>query len=256
MRNNDKNWRDGKGWGRDDNEEYAQVLYKRAIGEMPEMESSKAAAKILSTWIKDDSSILDVGCGVGHYLTSIKKITSREFYYTGVDNSALYVKLARKAFSENDKIKFLKGDISNLPFKEKSFDIVMSNNVFLHLPSIKTPLEGLCRVAREHVVIRTLIGDRSFRIQELRTIGDEFDEDGLPKNFNYFNIYSRSYLEHLLSHIPAVKRWEIETDNDFDAERISSDAAQVKSDNTTKMLGNYQINGYILEPWCFVKIFL
>ena len=46
-----------------DNKNNAEIYYKRAIGKLPEMEVSKALAKIISKKIKSNQSILDVGCG-------------------------------------------------------------------------------------------------------------------------------------------------------------------------------------------------
>jgi len=256
MDEHSKGWGNGKDWGAFKTEEYARVLYKRATGELPEMECSKATAKILSTWVKDGDSILDVGCGVGHYLRSLSNRLTANFSYTGLDNSPFYIELAEKAFSNMDRATFCKGDIYQLPFPEKSFDIVMSNNVFLHLPSIERPLRELCRVSRKYVLIRTLVGERSFLIQEVRTQGDEFNEDGSPKSFNYYNIYSQAYIEHLLSSIPEVNKWELAPDNDFNPELISANAEQSEFQNVTKMIGDRQVNGYILQPWVFIKVFL
>lgn len=256
MHAENKNWSSGKEWGVYKTEEYAQVLYKRATGELPEMECSKATAKILATWVKDGDNILDVGCGVGHYLRSLSNSLTANFSYTGLDNSTFYIELAEKAFLNRDRATFCKGDIYQLPFPEKSFDIVMANNVFLHLPSIERPFRELCRVSRKHVLIRTLVGERSFRIQEVRTQGDEFNEDGSPKSFNYYNIYSQAYIEYLLSSIPEVNKWEIVPDKDFDPKLISANAEQSELRNVTRMISDWQVNGYILQPWVFIKVFL
>ncbi len=256
MHAKNRNWSNGNDWGAFKTEEYAQALYKRATGELPEMECSKATARILATWVKDGDSILDAGCGVGHYLRSLENRLTCNFSYTGLDNSPFYIELAQKAFPDKGKATFHKGDIYQLPFPEKSFDIVMSNNVLLHLPSIERPLRELCRVSRKYVLIRTLVGERSFLIQEVRAQGDEFNENGSPKSFNYFNIYSKAHIEHLLSSIPDVNRWEITPDNDFNPELISANAEQSKAQNVTKMIGGWQVNGYILQPWVFIKVLL
>ena len=236
---------------------YGNVLYRRAVGELPEMECSKVVARIVATWIQDGDSILDAGCGVGHYLRSLKRQISCGFSYTGVDDSPLFIDLARKAFPVQADVNFEVEDIYQLSFPNNTFDIIISSNVFLHLPSIERPLQELVRVARKYVLIRTLVGERSFRIQEVRGLGDEFDETGMPRRFNFFNIYSRTYIEHLLRKMPHVEKWEITPDNDFDLQRIvEAGAEQPEADNVTSILGNWQVNGYILQPWAFIKIFL
>ncbi|WP_455198542.1 class I SAM-dependent methyltransferase, partial [Kaarinaea lacus] len=143
----------------DEEKEYGEVLFKRATGESPEMESSKAAAKQLIEVVKDGDEILDVGCAAGHYLRSLKNALTVDFSYTGVDATAYYIELAKKAFKDDPKADFKVGDIFNLPFEDNSKDVVMCNNVFLHLPSIKKPLSELCRVARRFVLVRSMVGD-------------------------------------------------------------------------------------------------
>ena len=72
---------------------------KRATGELPEMESSKAAAKKLAKHFKDGYSILDAGCGVGHYLRSYEKYIGKKNYsYTGIDATVRYVAIAKKIY--------------------------------------------------------------------------------------------------------------------------------------------------------------
>ena len=186
-------------------EQYGDRLFSRAIGEAPEMESSKAVAARLRGVARPADQILDVGCGAGHYLRSLTRILPFTFQYTGVDATPRYVELARQAFASSPNAVFKTGDIYALPFADASYDLVMSNNLLLHLPSIQKPLQELCRVARRHVLVRTLVGERSFRIQEVRGSGDEFDENGEPHDFAYFNIYSKGYIEFLLGSIPFVK---------------------------------------------------
>ncbi len=248
---------EGRVWGQDENEEYAQVFYKRAIGELPEMESSKAAAKILAGWVQDGATILDAGCGAGHYLRSFKNGIPTRFNYTGVDLTKLYIDLAKKAFPDQPDVHFEVADVFNLPFADQQFDMVHSSNVFLHLPSIQKPLQELCRVARKYVLVRMLVGRRTFRIQEVYGPGDEFDADNKPRHFAFYNIYSTSYLEYLLGNTPRVERWEIVPDTDYDPTRIAEAVGeQPRADDVTTMLGGWQTHIYVLQPWAFVKVYL
>ncbi|NQW22649.1 MAG: class I SAM-dependent methyltransferase [SAR202 cluster bacterium] len=236
-------------------ERYGSLLYSRAIGELPEMESSKAVAARLRSVAKPGDQILDAGCGAGHYLRSLSNNLPFEFQYTGVDATPRFIELARQAFASFSDADFEIGDINALPFADASYDLVMSNNVLLHLPSIQKPLQELCRVARRYVLVRTLVGERSFRIQDVHGSGDEFDETGEPIEFHYYNIYSKPYIEYLLANIPFVKSWQIVPDQAFDETRIA-EAATEQSDapDVTTMLGGWQLNGYILQPWSFIEV--
>lgn len=162
MTKSDKHWRV---WDRQ--KEYGQRLYRRAVGELPEMESAKATAKLMKGMVHSGDHILDVGCGAGHYLRSLRRIISCPFDYTGADATAGYIRLARKAWAKDRLARFAVEDAYDLSFADESFDLVISCNLLLHLPSIRRPLAELIRVARRAVVVRTLVGERSFRIQEV-----------------------------------------------------------------------------------------
>ena len=242
-------------WERDEiGREYGELLYRRATGELREMESSKAAARRMRALTRPDDTILDVGCAAGHYLRSLKNQIEWEFIYTGLDATQAYIDLARKAFAHDETSTFRTGDIFDMPFADESFDVVMCNNVLLHLPSIEKPVVELCRVARRAVLLRTLVGRRSFRIMEVRATGDEFEEDGDPKSFNYLNIYSRDYVDHVLSKIAGV-RWQIFEDKDFDEAPIQARREDNPNlTNVTTVLDGMQVNEYVMLPWCFVEI--
>src|SRR5262249_26062830 len=112
---------------------YGQLLYRRAVGELPEMESSKAAAKRVARKMAQGDTLLDVGCGPGHYLKSLRNVIPHPFKYVGVDASSDYLALARQAFVNDAMTTFEHGDIFSLPFQDAEFDIAMCNNVLLHL---------------------------------------------------------------------------------------------------------------------------
>lgn len=236
---------------------YGEVLYKRAIGELPEMESSKKIAKVLRQEYRPGEKILDVGCGAGHYLRSLRREIGPEFNYTGADATAGYLDLARKAFADDRQASFVKADIFALGFETASYDIVTCNNVLLHLPSIAKPLAELVRVAKRKVIVRLLAGDRSFRIMDITPTpnGDDFEESGEPKNYHFHNIYGRSYIEKLLGAEKRVKGWKLELDQDFDKDLIERSVSEHgKAHDATKVFGNMQVNGYVIQPWSILEI--
>lgn len=242
--------------------DYGQMLYQRAIGELPEMESAKATARIMKKLIRVGDRVLDVGCGAGHYLRSLRREIQRPVDYTGVDATANYIKLAKKAWATDRHAQFAIEDIFKLSFPDKAFDSVMSCNLLLHLPSIRVPLSELVRVARRRILVRTLISERSFRIKEVHapaksadTAIAEFNAEGEPRHFNYYNIYSKAYVSSLLSSNPAIRKFRILPDLDFDRRALTADANRKDAPgNSTRIIGDWQVNDCILQPWHFIVI--
>jgi ubiquinone/menaquinone biosynthesis C-methylase UbiE len=231
----------------DKEKDYGELFYKRATGELPEMESSKAVAEIVKNCIKPKDLILDIGCGVGHYLTSLKRTIDVPFSYHGVDCTKHYIDLARRAFNTGT---FHVGDIYDLKFPDRCADIVMCNNVLLHLPSIEIPIRELLRVSNKYVIIRTLIGNCTFQIKQAEE-PELHDSDGLV-NYHYYNIYSESYIRSILQGY----EYQLKDDFHFDPINIGGSENYIgeQPKDLTVMVAGHQVNGYIIQPWKFIII--
>ena len=246
------------------NETYAAVHFKRAVGELPEMECSKAMAQLVAERIRANSVILDAGCGAGHYLRSFKKALSSPFQYVGVDYFSLYLDKAAQAWKDEPRASFRQGSIFDLPVSDGEFDVVTCSNLIMHLPSIVKPVHELMRASRKWVLIRTPIGSPSFRIQEVLASNwwsctgvapeQEFDDEGRPRSFSYKNIYSKEYFSGVIRrHAPEARITYIK-DDQFRAENIEKSADTEGLPNATRVLDGMQVFGYIILPYSFVVI--
>ena len=235
---------------------YGQLLYRRAVGELPEMESSKAAARQVARKLTRGDKLLDVGCGPGHYLKSLQNVVPYPFKYVGVDTSSDYLALARRAFVTDATTIFEHGDIFSLPFQNDEFDIVMCNNVLLHLPTVAKPISELIRVSRKHVIVRMLIGQQSFVVQCVSPAedGDDFDDDGQPRAFHFLNIYSEKFIKRLASNLPNVASVKIEVDGEFTQSAVTDTGAVTGAWNATRIIGDAQVVGSIILPWAWLQI--
>lgn len=241
----------------DHSKSYGDLLYQRATGESEEMESSKALAKVVSRLYQPGMTLVDVGCGAGHYLRSLRSRVDENISYTGVDATAYYIELARKAFPDAE---FKVGDIFNLPLEDNSYDIVINNNVIHHLPPPPTKaFSELIRVARKYVVVRAVFGDRNYIIKEIRTKDDWIDnieaseldlvtaEDEL-KLFNYFNLYTETYFREMVSHINPEIGIEIIRDEEW----TDFDNRDSTIKTGTRVISGNQVSGNLLLDWRFI----
>ena len=248
----------------DDRDEYGKSFYLRSIGEKSEMESSKATAKIVKSLIQDNNKVLDIGCGGGHYLVSLDKTIDKKFSYHGIDATQSYIELAKKAFRDSSteyrkEAIFEEGDIFNLPVPDGFADIVMCNNVLLHLPKIEKPVSELWRASKKYLIIRALIGEVSLRVKFVEE-PEEFDENGDPINYYFHNIYSKSYIEKIIQSLNGVKQYKIFSDLDFDENNLGlenfEDLEYSDHENkfVTESLSGMQVASYLIQPWSYVVI--
>jgi SAM-dependent methyltransferase len=94
---------------------------------------------------KDAKSLLDVGCGRGFLLNFIAEHTALEL--TGCDLYDNVPTLKQASYK--------KGSIYNLPFEDKSFDVVTCSHTIEHLRDVKPAIDELKRVARKQIIIVT-----------------------------------------------------------------------------------------------------
>lgn len=246
----------------DSDKKYGELFYNRAIGKLSEMQSSQAAARHVAKLTKENDMILDVGCGAGHYLVSLDKLLKTPFSYYGIDATKYYIELASKAFTQyanenplRQSFQFEVGDIFDLDLADGFADIVMCNNVLLHLPSIEKPIRELWRVTKRFLVLRALIGKTSFRIKQVNP-PEEYAEDGEPLNFHFFNIYSQEYILSLINKLDGVESYELIEDKDYNPSNIGSSNYEEEREphDLTSIVDGMQVNNYIIQPWEFLII--
>jgi len=114
-------------------ERYPQNVFRmRRVFEMLDIAISKSDKK-------DTLSFLDIGCGYGETLRYAEK---KGMHVVGIDYSSNMVNLAKKLLSEeNVDIEIFVADATDLKqFKNESFDIISSNQVFGYIERSKEPL--------------------------------------------------------------------------------------------------------------------
>jgi ubiquinone/menaquinone biosynthesis C-methylase UbiE len=121
---------------------------------------------IIKQYLKADknSKLLDVGCGTG---------LSSDFncYVVGIDPSIELLK-------QNKNLRKLQGEAEHLPFKDNSFDYVITLTALHNFNDIKKGLEEIRRVGK-YFVLTILNKSRKFGIIE----------NLIKKNFDILNVF-------------------------------------------------------------------
>jgi ubiquinone/menaquinone biosynthesis C-methylase UbiE len=91
-------------------------------------------------------NILEIGCGIGSVSAYLAENYSAKVWGTDFDSDQ--IEIARKLYSENDQLKFQIEDASNLSFGNEQFDMVVSQNVFHHIPQWNKAISEISRVIK------------------------------------------------------------------------------------------------------------
>lgn len=108
--------------------------------------NDKCMERMLAQLDPAAGSLLDVGCGRGHWLSVVGN-KRPDLQLTGCD-----------VFEEatiNQPFTFKKGSIYQLPFADQSFDIVTCHHTIEHLPDVEKALSELKRICRKQLIIVT-----------------------------------------------------------------------------------------------------
>ena len=132
--------------------------------------------------------LIDIGCGTGRFLDSVKQIWPR-LPVVGIDMSEAYVKYAKGHLKRWSQIKLSVGKAEALPIPDQSQDALTSIFVFHELPPKVRRI-----VFRE--CARVLKPGGRFVLVDSLQHGDQPDYDGLLDVFpqSYYEPYYRSYL--------------------------------------------------------------
>ncbi|PIR44388.1 hypothetical protein COV23_00130, partial [Candidatus Wolfebacteria bacterium CG10_big_fil_rev_8_21_14_0_10_31_9] len=93
-------------------------------------------------------SILEIGCSSGYY-NEVFKLSGLEVQYEGCDYSEEFIKLAKNLYP---KINFKVSDALNLDYADKSFDVVFSSSVILHIKDYKQAIKEAIRVSKNYII--------------------------------------------------------------------------------------------------------
>ncbi len=95
---------------------------------------------------KNNFSALDVSCGTGEGLLILRKKTNGKI--AGVDLSEEMLKIAKQKFSGKN-IELKKASVDDIPYKDESFDVVLSTEAFHHYPNPENAVKEMIRVLKK-----------------------------------------------------------------------------------------------------------
>lgn len=97
---------------------------------------------------RPETTLLDVGAASGYY-SEVLKIIGFQCQYTAVDFSTYFKDLAGQLFPELD---FRIGNATELPFDDKSFDVILHGACLMHVKNYPKAIQEAVRVAKRYVI--------------------------------------------------------------------------------------------------------
>lgn len=120
-------------------------VYMETYGEGP----GTALRHFIGSLINDDESVLDVGCGPGHNYQHFK-LYGPSVTYKGKDYASLFIKACNSKFPEAN---FELGDVRDFKEADRSWDVVIMQDVLEHTNGYEKPLSEALRVARKRIIV-------------------------------------------------------------------------------------------------------
>jgi ubiquinone/menaquinone biosynthesis C-methylase UbiE len=111
--------------------------------------TAENSAAFLLSQLRDDMTLLDVGCGPGNITADLARRLSRGSVI-GIDQSLEVLERASKDFPTSDysNLSFRAGDVFHLDFADSTFDVVYVHQVLQHLTDPVAALEEMRRVLK------------------------------------------------------------------------------------------------------------
>ena len=181
------------------------------------------------TDVSKDKVILDAGCGTGKFLKSLETNSKQ---YIGIDLSENQLSKA-KIKSSNSNSNFICSDLSNIPLKDKSIDLIVASWVLGTITNINernNVLNELKRVLKNNGQILLIENAENSEFERIRGR----DKDNRTKEYNDWILNNGFILDNVIntyfefkSLVEAKKCFEIIYGNEI-ASRITNNKIEHK----------------------------
>lgn len=123
--------------------------YMESYGEGP----GSALRHFIGALINDGESVLDVGAGPGWNWEHFEQYGPELSAYKGLDYSQRFVRVVNKRVGDVERFEFGLGDVRNIKEPDRSWDVVLLQDVLEHTNGYEKPLKEALRVARKRVIV-------------------------------------------------------------------------------------------------------
>ena len=124
-------------------------------------QDAKIEAALSGVYLKENSLILDMGCGTGLLFPHIADKTR---FLVGIDTSAKLLKQAQKRARQHLNITLIRADADHTPFKNQTFHILFAITLLQNMPDPTATLKEMGRITKpEATIVLTALKKRFTR---------------------------------------------------------------------------------------------
>lgn len=168
-----------------------ELYRQRARDKTEEMTCAAQAAELLAAEAAAGDSLLDVGCGAGHFYHSLRR-RKLPIDYFGIDATDLFIRIGREELVPfglpSDRLQCIR--IEDLG---GAVDHVLCMNVLSNIDNFHRPLERLLSMARKSVILRESITDGA----TISYVRDKYLDPGVDLRV-HVNSYDRTELRSFI----------------------------------------------------------
>lgn len=241
------------------------VDFMATLDEVNRPPGGKNSIRILvqNTFLNKNSEVLDVGCNTGYCSFEIAELVKCKV--TGLDINKKMIGSANKylyAYHSDLKrnVKFIVGDGMKIPFKDNTFDLVMSGGSTAFISNIPKVLSEYSRVTKQW----GFIGDINFYYHTkppkslIRKLNNLMKTDIQPWNLDYWrNIYHKTGFEiyyHYFGKMEPVDSEKIEKYCSFltDQKNWNEKVKKIATERLTEIMTLFNENHRYLAYGVFI----
>jgi SAM-dependent methyltransferase len=243
----------------------------RAAGKLPDMGCALRVAQVIEEHWSEPAgrppSILDVGCATGHFRRTFERRGLPVGRYVGLEIDPAMVRAATTIWGSeiaSGKVAFINEDLERFDGDE-SFDIVICVNAFMYFASAKKALANLLRAARGgRLFVRSYFADDNYRIIRAQTKLNHdkarlselevFDDDGNMLSYDYWNIYSRTYIEQLVALLAPTATVAWLEDRNVVESIEQERGLNIKKRGATEVMQGCEVSYPFILPWKYLSV--
>jgi SAM-dependent methyltransferase len=252
-------------------DDYVALMRARAAGTLPDMGCALRVAQLIKeSWTGPENRtrrVLDVGCATGHFRRTFDRFGLRVDRYVGLEIDPAMVRAGTEIWSReiaSGSLELINGDLERFR-SDETFDVVFCVNAFMYFASAKRALANLLHAARGgRLFVRSYFADANYRIIRAQTSLnhdkssvselDVFDDDGNMLSYDFWNIYSRTYIEQLVALLaPTAEVSWLEDRNVLESIEQEREL-NLKKRGATEVLQGCEISYPFILPWKYLSV--